>query len=171
MLELAGCDQDAAGADEPADNRMRQQIGEEAKPQNPQHGEHHARQRRKRDRRLEILGTSLRGDRTGGRSRHQGNHRDRSDRQGATGPEDRISDQWQDRGVEADDRWESSQQGIGKALRDQHDRNDHRSDKIVGQDRSVVGAAPFQDRQIARKVAVPGHTSGDGGGGHRFLRR
>src|SRR3546814_18617702 len=46
MLHLARRDQDTAGGDKAADNRVGQQVGEEAQPQEAKHCEHDAGQRR-----------------------------------------------------------------------------------------------------------------------------
>ena len=85
----------------------------------------------------------------GGRG-HQAGHRHRADRQRARGAEDRIEHQRRHRGIEPDLRRQPGQQRIGQRLRDQHDRDDHRHDQVVGE-------------RLARCIAPPSPGSGDSG--------
>ncbi len=78
-------------------------------------------------------------DRGGG---HQRDHRHRPDRERAAGAEDRVGDERQDRGVEADLRRQPGQQRVGERLRDQHDRDDHRGDEVAGQRGAANSSGP-----------------------------
>ena len=169
MLELAGRDEDAAGSDEPADHRVRQQVGEEAHAQQAEHSQHHARQCRQRNRRFEIERGSLRGDRTRRACGHQRHHRNRADRQSAAGAENRIGDQREDRGVEPDHRRQAGQQRIGEALRDQHDGDDDGRHHVLGQDRAIIRPAPFEDGEILRQRSCALALSGGAGLRHAWV--
>src|SRR3546814_10039456 len=54
MLDLARGDQNAAGRDEAADHRMREEVGKKAQPKKAQHSQHDTRHSGQRDRRFEI---------------------------------------------------------------------------------------------------------------------
>ena len=67
------------------------------------------------------------------------------------------------RGVEPDFRRQARQHGVGQALRDQHDRHDHRRQQVGGQRATVVGAQPLERREHARRahgVKPPGGLCG-----------
>ncbi|MNL14417.1 hypothetical protein D3C87_1353540 [compost metagenome] len=153
--ELAGGNDEARGGDEAGNDRMREEIGDKAQPEQAHGHEENARKRGQHDGCAGIIGSALGRNASDGGCRHQRDHGHRPDSQRARGAEDRIGYQRQNGRVEADFGRQPGQQRIGERLRDQHDGHDHRGDEVAGQRLPVVAPAPVENGQ----VGLEGHWS------------
>ena len=151
MPHLAERDQQPAGGDEARDHRMRQEIRQKPQPQQPHPQQDRARQPGQRQRRHGVAGGARLGHLADGRRRHQRHHRHRADGQRAACAEHRIQQDRHDRGVKPRLGRQPRQDRIGQRLRDQHDRDDHRRQRIAAKGLSVVAAPPVEDRNVSGK--------------------
>ena len=149
MLDLAGGDDHTRGGDKARDHRVGQEIRQKPQLEHPHHQQHHPRQQGQRQRGDGIAHRALISDIAQGGGCHQRHHRHRPHRQGAAGAKDGIKQDRHDRRIEPRFGRQPRQQRIGQRLRDQHDRDDHRRDQIIGQGRLVIVAPPVEDGQIA----------------------
>ena len=151
-FQLAGGDQDARGGDEACDNGVRQEIGDKAQSEQAHDQKDQAGQQRQRQRGGGVADGALRGHLPHGGGGHQRDDGDRANGQRAAGAEDRIEDDRQDRGVDPGLRRQARKHGIGQRLRDQHDGDDHRRQKVGLKGVGGIVAAPCQDGQVAAGV-------------------
>ena len=115
--------------------RLRQQVRDEPEPGQPgdhhHHADHHRQHRRERDGPSGVtVGEQERGDR---RRDHRAQRRVGTEHQHSGGPEDRVPDQAQDRGVEPGHRRQPGQLGVRHPLRHQQRRQDEAGDDVLGQ--------------------------------------
>ena len=151
MPKLAGGDQQTGCRNETRDHRMRQEIGQKTEPKDPHKHQHATGEESEHGGGGQIIHRSFGRNFADCGGRHEGDDGDRPHCKRPAGPENRISDQWQDRGIESDLRRQAGKHGISQRLRDQHDGHNNRRQKVAGQRGDIVYLAPSQSRKDFRE--------------------
>ena len=149
MLELAQGDENGRSADKAGNHRMAEKIRQKSQAQ-----QRHAQQQDPGEQGQHQRGTGIFGA-AGNEQRpqrcrgHQRDHRHRANRQRAAGAEQGVGDQRQDAGIQPADRRQPGQHGVGEALRNQHQGDDHRRQAVAARRVAVIGRGPLQAGQVA----------------------
>jgi hypothetical protein len=132
VAQLRQPDDDRRGRGEAADDRVRQEVDEDAAAQQAEAELDDADEQRQGGREDEVVGAAGLGEPVHGLEGQQRDDRDRPHRQRPRRADQRVGDQRQGRGDQPADRRHAGQQRVGHALRDQHHGD--------GQAREQVGA-------------------------------
>jgi hypothetical protein len=142
LRELADQDRSRQPVHVTDHRRLRDQVGDEAQLAYPREQGHPARQ--KRERRAERDGALRIPVRRDQRKDRGGDHRSergvRPEHEDPRRAEERVPQQAEDRGVQAGDRGQPGQLGVGHALRHKQRGQDQAGDGVTGQPTRPVGA-------------------------------
>ena len=153
-LELAGGNQQSRSRDEARDHRMTQKTRQETQAQQTHDQEHGTRQEGQGDRHRPVMGRARLGMLADGCSRHQRDHRHRTDRQHPAGAKNRIQQQRRNARIQPNMGRQPRQRGISQTLRDEHERDDQGGQPIAGQGAALVVAAPVKDGEKSPQAAA-----------------
>ena len=144
--ELAQYDVDGDAIHEADQNRLRQKVGDRAKPQEACADQQDARDEGQRNRERQRLGFTSTGERSNRRSDDRSGRSARTDHQLPGGAEQRVSDHRQRAGIQANDRREADQLRRGHTAWNRHRGDGEPRSQVVRE----VGASVARERRQSR---------------------
>ena len=156
--DLADDDRQREADDEPLQHRLGDEVGEEAEPRQP--GDEREESRGEGEQRREGGEILIRpaGGQVGHRRRRQrGGRRHRPDDEMPAAAERRVEDQRGRGGVQADDRRDAGDRGVGQRLGHQHRPDGQPGDDVAAQPAPVVSAERGEHRQPRSSTGRRGH--------------
>ena len=151
VFELTGGNDHARCGNKTCNHRVGKEVGQKAQLEHAHRKQDRPGKNRKCQGSQRITHRAGFGNIAHRRRRHQGHNRHRANRKCAAGAKDGIKNDRRDGGIKPCLGRQTSQQRIGKRLRDQHDRHDHSCNHVIAKGRPVIGLSPVKNRDIFPK--------------------